>query len=228
MIDTWFSSAVTGQKNCEDLRRRYLADPARIMVVDNVLQPDRYALLSRGLREDCSWDTRHGVHDSTTEWVSTEKFAEAPEERRMFRHGAFGGALKGREMSPGMLGLVRFKLVLESPAFGELLESLTGRRVNSLQEMLLRRMTSGDMARPHDDAIEARKLCMLLYFTDGWTADHGGRFVLHASDGDRHYEPYANRMILFDVGVKQNHSVEALRASSSGETWRYNFSIWFN
>lgn len=228
MIETWVSPDLADPARRADLRARFQADPARILVIDNALRPDRYALLSQALREDCTWEVRHGVQDHRLQWVGVAGFDGIPDDRRMARHGAFGGPRVGREMSPGMLALVRFKFLLAGAGWRDLLESLTGQRVAALQEMLVRRMAQGDFARPHDDAIEGRRLCMLVYFSDNWTPAQGGRFILHAADGDRYYDPLPNRMILFDVGVRQDHSVEALAADvTRGEVWRYNFSIWF-
>lgn len=228
MIETWVSPELADPARRAALRARFQADPARIMVIDNALLPDMYALLSRALREDCNWAVRHGVRDDRQQWVEAAGFDGLPDDHRMARHGAFAGPRAGREMSPGMLALVRFKLLLASAAWRDMLESLTGQPVAALQEMLVRRMAQGDFARPHDDAIEGRRLCLLVYFSDNWTPAQGGRFVLHAADGDRVYDPLPNRMILFDVGVRQDHSVQPLAAEAAhGDVWRYNFSIWF-
>lgn len=228
VIETWLSPELADPVRRAALRAQFLADPARIMVIDNALLPERYALLSQALRDDCTWEVRHGVRNDRLQWVDVAGFDGIAEDHRMYRHSAFARPRVGRELSPGMLGLVQFKLLLASAAGRDLLESLTGRRVTALQEMLVRRMAPGDLARPHDDAIEGRQFCLLVYFSDNWTPVQGGRFVLHAADGDRYYDPLPNRMILFDVAVRQDHSVQALAAvGAGGEVWRYNFSIWF-
>lgn len=228
MLETWLSQELLDPSRRTELRERFLDDPARIIAIDDALLPERYTLLSRALRQDCAWHVRYGVQDYRTEWVEAQDFANVPDDRRMFRHGAFASARPGRELSDGMLGLVRIKLLFASAMWSNLIESLTGSRVTELQEMLVRRMGPGDLARPHDDAIAGRRICLLLYFTDNWTPAHGGRFVLHAAGGDRFYDPRPNRMILFDVGVRQNHSVEAFTPGPSSEDpWRYNFSVWF-
>ncbi|MFZ5704455.1 MAG: 2OG-Fe(II) oxygenase [Pseudomonadota bacterium] len=160
------------------------------------------------------------------DWVDADGFAEAEPEQRFFQHQAYERALPGRELSPGILDLVRFKALLSSAAFLDLALLITGHRPTALQELLIRRMVRGDLARRHDDAIGGRTICALLYFSDGWHQAMGGEFVMHGREGDIVIDPLPNRMIIFDVNTGLDHSVRPL-SEVAGDWQRFNFSIWF-
>lgn len=232
----WMSPGFSDPDWIEQLRQRFHDDPARMVVIDNALAPARYELLSQTLRNDCDWETRRGVirrrtgarppNVWPTEWVDADGFADAAPDERFFQHEAFARARPGREMAPGMIGLVRFKSLMTNPHFLDMLGRITGSRPSGLQELLIRRMARGDMTKPHDDAIGGRTVCMLLYLSDGWQPEFDGRFIMHMPDGDRGVDPLPNRMMLFNVNSSLKHSVRPLNEETG--TWhRYNFTIWF-
>jgi hypothetical protein len=218
------------------LNQEFQDDPAHLVVIDDALEPSRYRLLSQALRNDCDWETRHGVirhrtevrpaTEGPTEWVEATEFVNAAPAEQFFQHAAFLRARPGREMTPGMIELVRFKSLLTSPPFLDMLGRITGSRPQGLQEMLIRRMVRGDLAKPHDDAIGGRTFCLLLYLSDGWQPEFDGRFIMHMPDGDRSIDPLPNRMLLFNVNTGIEHSVSPL-GESAADWHRYNFSIWF-
>lgn len=207
-----------------------------MVVIDGVLLPARYRRIAEALNSDVDWAPRHGLITSddtnrgsgrnVVKWVGATDFAEASAAERFFQHQAFERVRPGRELSPGIVDLVRFKTLLTSAAFMDLLGVIAGRRPDTLQELLIRRMVHGDLARRHDDAIGGRTVCALLYFSDGWTPAMGGQFVMHARDGDRVIDPLPNRMILFDVNNGLDHSVLPL-SEAAADFQRFNFSIWF-
>lgn len=232
----WLSSCFSDAAWIEQAHQRFRNDPARLLIIDDALAPGRYQLLSNAMRNDCDWETRSGVirrskegrraSPQRTEWVDTTTFAGAQPAEQFFQHEAFVRARPGHEMSPGMIGLVRFKALLNNPAFLDMLGRITGVRPQGLQELLIRRMVRGDMAKPHDDAIGDRVFCLLLYFSDGWQPTYDGRFIMHMPDGERIVDPLPNRMVLFDVNAGLMHSVRPL--DTAPLDWhRYNFSIWF-
>ncbi|WP_152414725.1 hypothetical protein [Blastomonas sp. AAP53] len=90
------------------------------------MQRERCKLLSRGFREDFSWEIRYGAHESSAERALTENCSGQLEQQRMFCNSAIDAALHGRQMFPGVLQLPHFKLALENPAIGR---HLTGCQV---------------------------------------------------------------------------------------------------
>lgn len=233
----WLASCFADPAWIERAHRRFQSDPARMVVIDDALETSRYRLLSRALREDCEWATRRGlVRRRTparpagtwpTEWVDATGFAEAEPEERFFQHQAFVQARPGRALSPGMIGLIQFKSLLTKADFLEMLGRITGTRPQGLQEMLIRRMVRGDLAKPHDDAIGGRTFCLLLYLSDGWQPAYDGRLIMHMPGGEHAVDPLPNRMVLFAVNTRINHSVRPL--SEIAADWsRYNLSIWFS
>lgn len=232
----WLAPGFSDPDGLAELNRRFTADPARMVVVDDALEPTRYRSLSRAMREDCDWEMRQGLiprgaapttpTGSPVRWVDPAGYAGAPTEERHFQHGAFARALPGRAMSPGMIALVRLKALVAGPAFLDMIGAITGDRPGRLQEFLIRRMVRGDLAKPHDDAIGGRTFCLLLYLSDGWRPEFDGRFVMHQPDGDRPVDPLPNRMVLFDVNAGFEHSVRPF-GETAGDWQRYNFTIWF-
>jgi hypothetical protein len=235
-LTDWLSATAFDTESCHVAARRFAEDDARMVVIDEVLLPARYSRIADALKSDVDWGPRHGLMPSAGEdgdggrnaikWVDAADFAEAAPAERFFQHQAFERVRPGRELSPGIVDLVRFKTLLTSAAFMDLLGVIAGRRPDALQELLIRRMVFGDLARRHDDAIGGRTICALLYFSDGWTPAMGGQFVMHARDGDRIVDPLPNRMILFDVNTGLDHSVLPL-SQAAADFQRFNFSIWF-
>jgi hypothetical protein len=235
-LDGWLSAAAFAPASCRAAARRFAEGEARMVVIDDVLLPSRYRRIADALKSDVDWSPRHGVVPSGTSskarpgavvnWVGAADFAEAQPKERFFKHQLFERALAGRELSPGILDLVRFKALLSSSAFLDLADSISGCRPNALQELLIRRMVQGDVARPHHDAIGGRTICALLYFSDGWTPAMGGQFVMHTREGDQIVDPLPNRMILFDVNNGLDHSVRPLSEVAT-DFQRFNLSIWF-
>lgn len=236
VISKWWGPDIRDPERSCGLGRRFQDDPARLVIVDDALEAGAYGLLSQALRTDCDWAPMHGLVRRSKEggaqvpetvWVDKAGFLGADPRERRFQHEAFVRARPGRELSPGMLALVRFKAMIRSTDFLDVLERFTGRRPSGLQELLIRRMVKGDLAKPHDDAIGGRLFCLLLYFSDGWRPEFGGEFVVHEPGGERVIEPLPNRAVLFDVNAGLHHSVRPL-AEATGDWCRYNFSIWFN
>lgn len=235
-LSSWISSHLLESSWIEQAHQQFQNDPARMIVVDDVLEPARHQLLSQALRIDCDWQSRQGIirhrphsvgtEAVPTEWVDAATFAQTTPGERFFQHKAFARARPGHEMSPGMIGLVQFKSLMNSPAFLDMLGRITGARPQGLHELLIRRMSIGDMTRPHDDAIAGRTFCIVLYLSDGWDPAYDGRFIMHMPDGDRSIDPLPNRMVLFDVNTGLKHSVRSLNATPP-DWHRYNFSIWF-
>lgn len=226
MIEQWIAPAALEEAAAGRAQERFAGDPSRLLVIDNALRPDRYALLSGGLRTDCAWKSEYGIRDVDYKRVEKEEYEAVPAMRQRYLHAAFGHPLPGREMAPGFLGLIRFNAVVRTPQFMDFLGRITGCRPAGLQEMHIRRMGPGDIAKPHSDAAGDRVLCLLLYFTDGWRPEFDGRFVMHTKDAERAFDPLPNRMILFDVNTDQNHSVRSL-PNQIGDWRRYSLTIWF-
>lgn len=205
-------------------------------VIDDALLPSRYRRIADALKSDVDWSPRHGPlstncarsgsSSTAAEVADPSASDETTRQHHFFRHEVFERAKQGRELSPGILDLVRFKALLSSDAFLDWTGLVTGQRPKALQELLIRRMVHGDVAPRHDDAIGGRRLCALLYFSDDWCEAMGGQFVMHAREGDRVIEPLPNRMILFDVNTGLKHSVLPL-TDRAKDFQRFNFSIWF-
>ncbi|WP_372501910.1 2OG-Fe(II) oxygenase family protein [Tistrella mobilis] len=224
MLEKWINPIYLDDARTSQLRADFETDPVRMLILDDVLLPERYARISQGLRTDCDWTTHYGV-DASGELTSAERFDATPADRRLFRHGNYRAPKKGRELAPGMLAIVSFKILAGRPDFMNWLQALTGITTTSIADLLVRRMGLDDFSTRHDDRAEERRLCLLLYFNDDWRPDMGGQFRVFTPDGVRIIDPLPNRAILFDVNADQSHGVDSLLNVPVG-WYRYNFTLW--
>ena len=224
MLEKWINPIYLDDRRTSQLRADFEADPVRMLILDDVLLPERYARISQGLRTDCDWTTHYGV-DASGELTSAERFNATPADQRLFRHGNYRAPKTGRELAPGMLAIVGFKLLAGRADFRHWLGTLTGIDTGAIADLLVRRMGRDDFSTRHDDRAAERRLCLLLYFNDDWHPGMGGTFRVFTARDERVIDPLPNRAILFDVDADQSHGVDPLR-DVPADWYRYNFTLW--
>lgn len=160
--------------------------------------------------------------------VDASLFETIPDRDRFISQEIYSGAAAdGKGGRPANTDrLVRG--VFRSAPMHRLLSAMSGMTLNKTMPINLKRHGPGHFLRRHSDATGGRKLCGVLYLHEDWQPEYGGRFLLYREDGTHiAIDPKPNRLLLFDVTVKNDHAIEELSAEVPGGWWRSNYSIWF-
>ena len=226
MLDDFINAKWLSADIAAALRATFSAGPDRLLVLDDFLRPEPFAAMEHSFREDCEWATCYGLRDRVPHLADAEAYAASRPENRLFMDDNFRRALPGRAFAPGILALVKFRSLLASAEFRDLLCAWTGVVLPNVNEVLIRRMGSDAFADWHSDAIEDRRICILLYFNQGWRPGFGGDFRLRTG-GDQSivFAPLPNRALIFDVTTGQKHRVDP-RGPEAGDWQRHNLTIW--
>lgn len=91
------------------------------------------------------------------------------------------------------------------------------------------RLGVNDFVKQHADGSPGRKVCMLLYLTQGWQISDGGELCFLGNDSEQAIEiaPLHNRCILFDPASEgSEHWVRELSKMASNH-YRYNVTSWY-
>lgn len=199
----------------ERLAAAFTADPMHTIWLDDFLLPDHFARLRRLFTDDGEFADAYSLYDGALkagvrkvdagEWQAAGNAAQ-------FRHElAFTGPKPEGRLGLGMITFIRYGDYLQSSAHLGLLHRLTGVRVGGVLANLARITRYGHRLERHTDAAKDRRLCSILYLSDGWEPAFGGRLIQYrAGVMPRSLDPQPNRLVLFHPGREEEHEVEHL------------------
>jgi Rps23 Pro-64 3,4-dihydroxylase Tpa1-like proline 4-hydroxylase len=157
--------------------------------------------------------------------VDAELFESIPDKDRFISQEIYAASDSEDSKAAKTDRLVR--KMMHSAPMHRLLSAMSGHELSATAPINLKRHGPGHFLRRHSDATGGRKLCSVLYLHDEWEPQYGGRFILYAEDGSEiAVDPLPNRLVIFDVTVKNDHAIEELASVPEG-WWRSNYSIWF-
>lgn len=197
---------------------------ARLAVIDNFIEGDRFALLQDVFAGDGKFEPQYKLF-SRKQRVSVEEFRSAAEQERFLSHLELVGPSPGRELAKSVLTDLLFRNFLRGKGL-DFFSTISKFSVQSVQMINAKILTQNHFLRPHSDATPGRKLCCVFYMNDDWSPDHGGRFELYLDDRKvRTIEPIGNRLLVFQPDTAYCHAVEPFGAAS-GSWRRGNYSFW--
>ena len=159
--------------------------------------------------------------------VDRALFDSVPEADRFIAQEIYGGAAEGSSDSRPQRTDAVLRKVLRSSPMHALLGAMSGLALEETLAINLKRHGKGHYLRRHSDATGGRRLCGVLYLHEHWRREYGGRFLLHRDTGAPFaIDPLPNRLVLFDVTVRNDHEIEDLGSVPKG-WWRANYSVWF-
>jgi hypothetical protein len=212
----------------------FSAAPQASITIDGVLQADKFTALQRVYSIEGRFEERYYVNRrrdndnlSKDEIVSAEQWTTVPNSDRASQERSYVGPQPLHRMGKGIVTLAKFLELVDSPEFMNFLGAMTGIRPAALDGHMMRIMGAGHYVRPHNDAGPNRVLCAILYASDGWQPNFGGRFR-HLGPGPEPIpiEPKPNRLLLFEPRVDCPHDVEP--ATQRGARWqRWAQTLWF-
>lgn len=209
-----------------DMAHRFTSRPERYHVIDDFLAPDRLADIRQALLADGVLKPAYKLYDRPG-WVNEDEFNGMPDDKRFISEMIYRGPRPGREMARSVIMDMLFRQEIKGATFHDWLGRATGRPVHTTGVINLKRLNRSHFLRWHNDRVENRTLCMVLYLHEGWCPDYAGRFLMRRLDGGMDIvEPIGNRLILFDPQVETEHAVEDIAEASA--TWpRLNYTAWF-
>lgn len=209
-----------------DLARQFSERPERYVAVNDFLAVDRLAQIRAALLEDGEVETAYklfGDEEPTTK----ERFEAAAESRRFICENRYVGPRRGREMAPSVLQEALFRMEMRGAGYRAWLSAIAGETIGATETIILNKMAPGHMLGWHNDAINQRKLCAVLYLHEDWRPEYGGRLLMRRRDGGLDaIEPLCNRLVVFAPTVESVHRVEPIDPAV-GDWLRLNYTAWF-
>lgn len=225
MLERWLEPQWRDGDRVAGLRAEFAERGA--LALDGILQPARIDRLRLVYDEAAGWADQYGLLGRATHAATQAEWEAAAESTRFFHYREFMAAGPGRQMAPGVLGAVQFRMLATAPAFIGWLGTLTGLAVGQAQPGRPRRMNRHHYLRSHDDSDEGRILCLVLYLSQDWHEAYGGTFEMTEGAATLlRAEPRPNRMLLFRPRPGVRHHVAPFgRAADDWE--RRSISVWY-
>lgn len=221
-----------------DAHNRLHQHANRHVVIDDFLLPAHLPQLRALVNSRGAFDVNLKVHnkgESVAHLAEAERrarvdrdlFESVPDKDRFISQEIYSGSSEqGGDQRPAQTDALVRK-IFNTAQMHLWLSAISGHALGATLPINLKRHGPGHFLRRHSDATGGRKICGVVYLHDDWRRDYGGRFLLYREDGS-HFaiDPLPNRLVLFDVTVKNDHAIEELKDVPAG-WWRSNYSIWF-
>jgi hypothetical protein len=209
----------------------------RVTIAD-ILTARSAELLHGALQQDLPWEFwSRGPEGSRV--VAPERYAELGEDERWalipplpsqggdFHYAYDRVTLDGSPPAGGPMHLLTaFKRALNSPAYIELIQAITGADTGSRIDGQISRYRSGHYLSPHTDANrdQVRLAAHVIGLTHQWRPHWGGQLTFCNSGGEIEAQelPRFNTLTLFKV--PRWHYVSPVKAQAIGN--RYSFFGW--
>jgi 2OG-Fe(II) oxygenase superfamily len=211
----------------QQYRHAFLSHPARLLRINDFLQPDVAERLSRFLREEAEFVTEFGLY-SVEGAVGEEQWLAASHDDRFFRLRKLKGTAREFQVSRNALTYVQFRQAFQRPEFRAFFEAMSDLSLAWSDDFGSHSMLQGDFLRPHSDDNRNRQLALVIYLSPGWEADFGG--VLHMVDKDGHdtiLPPVYNSLVAFDVLTDSQHFVSPV-TPAAGPNARLSIGGWYH
>lgn len=225
-LEHWISSEHLQADAMSRYHRAIHHSHGRAAIIDNLLLPDKLAVLRELFSGDGRFEPTCGLFNRHPHEVPDETFDAAPEAEQFYRYRNFRGPMPGRAMAPGMVHNALFTMLSRTPAWRAWLASILGAPLAKQTGMHARIMSRGMFMKRHDDDAHG-SLCAIFYLSPGWERAFGSCFV-QEDKGERVIEvaPLANRLLLFSPRNGLSHGVAPMLEAAGG--WeRWSYSLWY-
>lgn len=225
-LSDWINPIHLSETARADYAARVAASPARMLVLDNFLVPERYRALQTVLREAGELTPQYALYGRNRVRASREEWLAAPEPQRFYHHLEVTGPRPGHETSVAWLTHVGLCQALASRPFLDYFGGISGERLAGVGRVNGKIIGDGQFLRPHSDAEPGRRCCAVLYLNDDWRPEYGGRFLLYRDDREiDRIDPVGNRLLLFVPDSGYLHAVAPMTPAAAG--WqRLNYTFW--
>ena len=192
------------------MAERLASRPAQYVVVDNFMDIKRLTRIKDTILSDGIMRTTHRFYDLAEE-VSQEQFETAPDVRRLSYQTKYSGPRDEKKMSFAALEDLRLRNQLTTMVFYHWLSTITGQIIDHLEGIQLKGLRKEHYLRWHHDANKTRTVIIILYVSDDWRPEYGGRLLFRDHDGTiEAIEPLFNRLVIFNTNTKMLHRIEPM------------------
>jgi len=130
----------------------------------------------------------------------------------------------GYEMSKNWLTYLMFRDFLMQ-SFPSYIKEVTGLKLDC-GTVFIDVQDKENFLKKHNDVKTGRKLCLILYLSEGWEEEYGGKFCMALQDGSiKKTDAFYNRLVIFSPSNKTAHYVEP---NLTDDQSRICLVAWFN
>lgn len=225
----WINSRHLSDEAINRYAAQFAADPHATLWLDDFLLSPKLSALRSLFVADGDFQPIYGLYGGKREARregTQEEWEQAAPEKRFDHELLYAGPRRGAEMGAGAVHHMIFRNMVGSSAFLALLRRIIGYDPGGAQGMQTRITCRGHVVGLHSDAAQGRRLCTVLYLSEGWRPEFGGRLRQYRPDQpSRSLEPLENRFVLFRPYPEAKHDVEPLTAAAA-EWRRYAITTW--
>lgn len=209
-------------------RTAFLAHPARILHLPDVLHPHLAQALARFLAEGALFHTEYsllqaGGGDAVAD---ADQWNAAPQDQRFYRFGLFAGTRQQGQISPDLFTFLKFRTALGDDPIRTFFSTSTGLNLGTLA-FAAHKMQHGDFLKPHTDNVRNRRIAFVFYLSDHWQDDCGGELhIVHFNREVTIIRPLYNSLVIFDVRAHLHHFIPPIPAAA-GPRARLTIGGWY-
>lgn len=232
MIDTealseWIHPRLLDLEEIDEARTSFREHPARLLVLDDFLQPEVAERISVFLSQEAEYRIEYGLQ-SADGAVAEDVWEVADPSDRFYRLSRLAEVPGQYRFSPNALAYLMFRQAVPEPALVGYFAALTGMALRPSQDFGVHSMTTGDFLGPHSDDNKHRGLAFVLYLSPDWQLEYGGELVMvDAAGAETTVAPAFNRIVMFDVRAGSMHRVARVDEASGG-TPRLTVGGWYD
>ena len=214
-LEYWINPRHLLPESTERLAAAFADDPMDTIWLDDFLLPEHFSRLRRLFTDEGEFREIYSVYDDTAKGGVRKVDAEewrTTDPARWFHHELkFLGPKPEHRLGLGIVTYLRYGTFLQSAAHLAFLHRITGIGLGGISSSLMRITRHGHRLERHSDVSRHRRLCSILYLSDGWNPAFGGRLRQFRADAPpRSLDPLPNRLALFRPSVEDEHEVEHL------------------
>jgi hypothetical protein len=226
-LQSWIQPQHLAEGALREYRDAFVADPARLLVLKQFLQPAVAERLSTFLTNEAEFAVERGLY-SIEGPVNETQWTAAPEDDRFFALSKLTGTAPQFQMSRNALTYVQFRRAFQRDDFRLFFEAVSGLSLGWSDDFGSHAMHAGDFLRPHSDDNRNRQLALVIYLSPAWTSDMGGVLHMVGPEGqDTPVPPEFNSIVLFDVLAGTTHYVTSVSPRAATRS-RLTIGGWYH
>ena len=226
-LSPWIQSRHLEEATFQSYREAFASDPAKMIVLRDVLVPDVATQLETFMADGADYSTEYGLYSRPDEPVPAGDWESATTDDRFFRYSKLTGIRPEAALSDPTLTYMRFRAFVTEPPFKDFLEAVSGIDLGPGDNFGVHAFHAGDFLLDHDDSSKNRRIAFVTYLSRDWRPEYGGALFMEDPQGDvRTFDAEYNSMVVFDTLAGTTHHVGRID-DAAGDRARRTFGGWF-
>lgn len=205
-LGKWIQAHCLDNATIEHLRGLSMEELNSGVCLDNFLHEEHIDRLQEVIDKEAVYKEHFKLFGSSSP-VSREMFLAAPEKERFLYRRYINAALPEYKKSHNWLSYREFQLffIVHMPAFlGDIFKLKL-----KVQNQFTHSHQKKHYLKAHNDELDRRKICTVLYLSRDWKREYGGSLHMECKDGsEKIIEPLCNRLLIFFPYKYSKHFVE--------------------